>query len=825
MMDWLVFFAILFSFSVLAYQRASLSIWIVSYTILLLLFTRLTHVSSTTTLVLWIIFAVIIGFFLIHKLRCFLVTKYILKFYQKNKPAMSRTEREALNAGTIGWEGELFQGRPNWHRLLHLPKATLTQEEEAFIAGPVETLCQMIDDWEITHKLCDLPPELWQFLKDQGFFALIIPKQYGGKEFSALAHSQILLKVYGKSTTVASTIAVPNSLGPAELLLHYGTDKQKEYYLPRLVRGEEIPCFALTGPESGSDAGAMTDKGIICWGEYEGKRVLGIQLSWDKRYITLAPVATLIGMAFKLYDPAHLIGQQDYLGITCALIPRETPGVSIGRRHFPCNIVFQNGPTQGKDVFIPMDAIIGGLSMVGQGWRMLMECLAAGRAISLPASAIGGGKVIAYAAGAYARIRHQFNLPIARFEGIEEVMARMMGRIYIMDAARRFTVEQIDAGEKPAVASAITKYHVTELGRMVANDAMDIHGGKGICLGPKNYLGRFYQSAPIAITVEGANILTRNMIIFGQGMMRCHPFVFAEFEAAQNPDPHQALNQFDKAFWRHTGFIISNFFRTFLLGLTAGRLASTPGKKLKRYFQQATRFSSAFALLTDITIMIYGGALKRKETVSARLGDIVSYLYLLSAIFKKYKDEGEPPEDLPIVRWSAIYCFYHIQQTIDVLLKNLPNTFLKIFLRFIIFPWGKRFNLPSDRLAHQVVQLFIAPTPSRTRLAEGAFLTATPSNVLGLIEDALIKVIEAEPLEKIVKLAVKEQKIPNDILTLTEQATVACQQKIITDDQLKKIMAAERARSLVIAVDDFDPAELTKTCHSQEGALGSGKSV
>ncbi len=809
MTGWIVFFVIIFSFSILAYQRASFSVSALSYAILLLLFTRLTDASTFTLILLWLIFAIIVGFFLINKPRYFLLTKHILKFYQKSKPSMSRTEREALNAGTIGWEGELFKGYPNWHDLLNLPKAQLTEEEEAFIAGPVETLCQMINDWDITHNRADLPPALWQFLKDQGFFALIIPKKYGGKAFSALAHSQILIKVYGKSTTVGSTIAVPNSLGPAELLLHYGTDQQKEYYLPRLARGDEMPCFALTGPEAGSDAGAMTDKGIICWGEYAGETTLGIRLNWNKRYITLAPIATVIGLAFKLYDPDHLIGQQEYLGITCALIPRETPGVSIGRRHFPCNIVFQNGPTEGKDVFIPLESIIGGLPMAGQGWRMLMECLAAGRAISLPASAIGGSKVLAYATGAYARIRHQFNLPIGYFEGVEEVLARMIGRTYIMDATRRFTVEQIDAGEKPALASAITKYHVTELGRMVANDAMDIHGGKGICLGPKNYLGRFFQSAPIAITVEGANILTRNMIIFGQGVMRCHPFVFAEFEAAHNPDPKQSIRQFDKAFWGHLGFIISHFFRTFLLSLTGGRLASTPHGKLKRYYQQATRFSSAFALLTDIAMMIFGGALKRKEYVSARLGDIVSYLYLLSAIFKKYKDEEEPQEDLPIVRWSCLYCFYQIQQTIDALLKNLPNKFLSVFLQFIIFPWGKKFNLPSDKLGHQVAQLFTAPTSSRSRLAKGAFLTADPSNVLALIEDALIKVIEAEPLEKIVKKAVKEQKIPNDILTLIEQATIACQQKIITDDQLKKIIAAEKARNLVIAVDDFDPLELT----------------
>jgi len=629
---------------------------------------------------------------------------------------------------------------------------------------------------------------------------------YGGKEFSAYAHSQILTKVYGRSTSVATTIAVPNSLGPAELLLHYGTQAQKDYYLPRLARGEEVPCFALTGPEAGSDAGAMTDRGTVCWGEYAGESMLGIRLNWNKRYITLAPVATVIGLAFKLDDPDHLIGKKTHLGITCALIPATTPGVTIGRRHFPCNIVFQNGPTQGNDVFIPLDWIIGGQERAGQGWRMLMECLAAGRAISLPASAIGGAKVLAYAAGAYARIRRQFNTPIGRFEGIEEVLARMMGYTYIMDATRTFTAGMIDLGEKPAVASAITKYHVTELGRAAANDAMDLHGGKGICLGPKNYLGRFYQSAPIAITVEGANILTRSMIIFGQGAMRCHPYILAEYIAAADADKAKSLLAFDQALLSHLKYLMTNTARTFILGLTCAYVAKVPDHSMRRYFQQATRFSAAFAFLADVSLLVLGGSLKRKENISARLGDILSNLYLLSAVLKQYTDQGSPPDDLPLVHWASQQCLYEIQQKIAELLKNFPNRWLAFFLKAIIFPYGQHFSKPSDKLAHQVAELFLGPTASRYRLSAGAFTSNVPGNMLAVVEDALQKVIAAEPIEKTLKKAHNDGRIEGG--TLIEQANAALAQKIISQADYDVLIAAESARSSVIAVDDFAPEEL-----------------
>lgn len=805
-MGWIWLLAFVVLFGMLAYNRAKLNVWSVAIVIFLLLMTRLSHFSLVGLLSAWIVTAALFLTLYMTSWRYKLISKPVFKFYRKVMPTMSRTEREALAAGTVGWEGELFRGNPRWNNLLNYPKPTLSDEEKAFLDGPVEVLCSMIDDWDITHNRADLPPEIWDFLKKEGFFSLIITKEYGGKAFSAYAHSQILTKVYGKSASVATTIAVPNSLGPAELLMHYGTTEQKNYYLPRLARGEEIPCFALTGPEAGSDAGAMSDHGIVCWGEYNGEKTLGLRLNFDKRYITLAPVATVIGLAFKMYDPDHLVGNKKDLGITCALIPRDIPGMSIGRRHFPVNIVFQNGPIHGKDVFIPIDWIIGGVKMAGQGWRMLMECLAAGRAISLPASSIGGAKMAVYTTGAYARVRRQFNVSIGKFEGIEEALARMTGYTYIMDATRSFTAAVIDSGEKPAIASAITKYHVTELGRIACNDAMDIHGGKGICLGPKNYIGRIYESVPIAITVEGANILTRNLIIFGQGAMRCHPYVFAEFEAARNKDEAEGLASFDKALMGHISFTISNLIRSLLLGLTGGRIAMAPDGKTKRYFQQATRFSAAFALIADISLLVLGGSLKRKESISARLGDILSELYLLSAVLKHYHDQGKNGDDLPIVRWAGLTCLYNIQQKFDELLKNFPNRWLKGLLRFLIFPWGKRFSKPSDRLGHKVALLMQDQTPSRYRLTEGTYVTAVPGNMIALMEDALTKAIAAEPVEKSLKTLVGEKLLENG--NMVNLARQAFDKQLINQDQLNIVLQSEEARQIVIAVDDFAPEEL-----------------
>jgi acyl-CoA dehydrogenase len=795
-MGWIWLLAFLFCFSALAYHRASLKVWTLSAIIFLVLLTRLGSYSPWFFLFLLIFLPLNIT-----SLRYKLFSKRALFIYRKVMPSMSRTEKEALAAGTVGWEGDLFCGNPDWKKLLAYPKPSLTEDEKNFIEGPVEKLCGMLNDWDITYIRKDLPPEVWQFLKDNGFFGLIVPKKFGGKEFSAFAHSQILTKIYSVSATAATTVAVPNSLGPAELLLHYGTTEQQNYYLPRLARGEEIPCFALTGPEAGSDAGAMTDKGYVCWGEFEGKKTLGIRLSWNKRYITLAPVATVIGLAFKLYDPEHLIGKQENLGITCVLIPRNTPGITIGRRHLPANTVFQNGPIQGKDVFIPVDWIIGGEKMAGQGWRMLMECLAAGRAISLPASSIGSAKALCYGTGAYAHVRRQFNVPIDHFEGIEEVLAKMTGYTYAMDATRTFTSCVIDTGEKPAVASAITKYHVTEMGRQVTIGGMDIHGGKAVCLGPQNYVSPFYQAAPIAITVEGANILTRSLIIFGQGAMRCHPYIFAELKAAQNKDDNQSLKEFDKALMGHMSFTFSNFVRSLLLGLTSARIVKSPRGKTRRYFQHLTRFSSNFALLADMSLIVLGGSLKRKESISARLGDILSYLYITSAVLKHYFDQGKQAEDLPIVRWIVETNFHAIQQKMSEVIKNFPSRPMAFILKCFLFPFGRRFVAPHDKLGQKVAELITTTSASRDRLTDMTYTTNTPGNMLSILQDALVKTLNAEPIEKIIKTAKQTTDLTGD--NLVELAQSALNKKIITAEQLNIILQADDARKKAIAVDDF----------------------
>lgn len=802
---WLLVFLGLFC--VLAYHRAALVIWSICLTLLLIFFTKFSNMIMVSA-VLWLAFLAIFIPLNVKTWRQRWVSQPLFAFYRKVMPVMSRTEREAISAGTVTWEGDLFRGDPDWQKLLSQPKATLSEEELAFLNGPVETLCGMLNDWDITHCRADLPPDVWRFIKDNGFFGLIIPKEYGGKQFSAYAHSQILIKVGGISITAGTSIAVPNSLGPAELLLHYGTQEQKDYYLPRLARGEEVPCFALTSPVAGSDAGSMTDHGIVCWGEYAGNKTLGIRLNFDKRYITLAPIATVIGLAFKLYDPEHLLGQKEDIGITCALIPRNTPGIQIGRRHFALNTALYNGPIHGKDIFIPIDCIIGGPEKAGKGWKMLMECLATGRAISLPASAVAGAKILTYAAGAYARIRQQFNMPIGKFEGIEEPLARIAAYTYIMDAARTLATAAIDVGEKPSVASAIIKYHVTEMGRQLACDGMDIHGGKGICLGPKNYIGRGYEATPIAITVEGANILTRNMIIFGQGVIRCHPYILPELDAARLQDPKAALVAFDQVIMKHIAFAISNIIRAFVLGLTGSKIVRAPQGKLKRFYQQATRFSSAFALLSDVSMLVFGGSLKRKESVSARLGDILSYLYLLSSVLKSYHDQGENAEDLPIVRYACLHCLYEIQERFNHIIKNFPNRALAFILKIIIFPLGQSFSKPSDALTHKVAKLLIAPTATRDRLSNGAFLSPTPENSMADIQDALIKSIAAEPIEKAIRVAKKEGIITG--YSALQLAQDALDKHVITMEEFDTYMHAEVARKKVIAVDDFASDELMK---------------
>jgi acyl-CoA dehydrogenase len=594
-----------------------------------------------------------------------------------------------------------------------------------------------------------MPPNVWEYIKEKRFFAMIIPKQYGGLEFSPLANSMVLAKIASRNATAASTIGVPNSLGPAELLLHYGTEEQKQRWLPRLASGDEIPCFALTSPRVGSDATALVDNGTVCKGTWEGQEIVGIRLNWDKRYITLAPVATVLGLAFKLYDPEHLIGETDEYGITAALIPTDLPGIDIGRRHLPVGIPFQNGPTRGHDVFVPLDAIIGGTKMAGQGWRMLVQQLAVGRSIVLPSNALGAASAAVYATGAYAKLRRQFNLPLGKFHGVGEAIARMAGNVYIMTAASRVTCTAITNGEKPAVPSAILKYHNTEMGRQVASDAMDVHGGKGIMLGPKNYLARGYESVPIAITVEGANILTRNLIIFGQGAIRCHPFVRAEMDAARDPDREAGLTTFDRLLFKHLGYGLSNAARSLVMAVTLARFTDVPvGGPTRRYYQHINRYSASFALITDAAMFTLGGELKRRELISARLGDILSYLYLASMVLKHYQDQGEPAEDLPLVEWSCRTVLSKTQEQVHGLLRNFPNRWVAAVLRFFIFPRGRTYSAPSDELGQQIVELIINPTPTRERLADNIYKTVEPTNQLGLLQQAMEIAEQVKPLER-----------------------------------------------------------------------------
>ncbi|ELM3719561.1 acyl-CoA dehydrogenase FadE [Aeromonas hydrophila] len=786
----------------MAYRRASLFTSTLATAAALIVGTLYGHVP----LLVWALCAVIAIPLNLVDFRRNQLTKPLFKLYKSIMPEMSRTEKEAIEAGTTWWEADLFAGNPNWKKLHAIPVSTLSAEEQAFMDGPVEEVCRMVNDWEVTHERADLSPEVWQYLKDHKFFAMIIKKKYGGLEFSAYAQSCVLQKLCGASAVLASTVGVPNSLGPGELLQHYGTDEQKDYYLPRLAVGKEIPCFALTSPEAGSDAGSIPDFGIIAKGEWEGEEVLGMRLTWNKRYITLAPIATVLGLAFKLRDPDHLLGDEEELGITCALIPTHIKGVEIGRRHFPLNVPFQNGPTRGKDVFVPLDFIIGGPAMAGQGWRMLVECLSVGRGITLPSNSTGGVKMLALATGAYSRIRRQFKLPIGKMEGIEEPLARLGGNAYIMGAAANLTVTGIDLGEKPSVISAIVKYHLTDRAQKCIIDAMDIHGGKAICMGPNNYLARGYQGAPIAVTVEGANILTRSMIIYGQGAIRCHPYVLPEMLAASHPDQEQALKDFDKAMFSHVGFAISNLVRSFWLGLTGARFAAAPFKdQTKGYYQQLSRLSANLAFLSDMAMGTLGGELKRKERVSARLGDVLSQLYLASSALKRYQDEGRQHADLPLLHWALQDALFKAQEAIDELLRNFPNRWIGLALRVIVLPLGRDLKRPSDKLDSQVARLLQTPSETRSRLALGQYLTREEGNPFGLLEQALDDVLSAEPLfEKVCKA----DGIKRPFMQLDKVAEIGLAQGVLNQTEADLLRRAEESRLRTINVDDFDPIDL-----------------
>jgi acyl-CoA dehydrogenase len=799
----------------LAYVQASGVAWAMASGIVVAAFTLIANTGNVATaviLVLWVLAVALLNF---TSLRRTLISNPLLVLFRRLLPPMSPTEREAIDAGTVWWDGQLFSGAPDWSALLAYPPPQLTAEEQAFLDIECEQLCAMVNDWETTHVWQDLSPPVWQYIRDKGFLGMIIPREHGGKAFSAYMHSQVIQKLSSRCSAAAVSVMVPNSLGPAELLLHYGTEEQKRHYLPRLARGEEMPCFGLTNPHAGSDAAAIPDIGIVCKGTWDGREVTGMRVTWEKRYITLGPIATLLGLAVRLYDPERLLGKEPDIGITCLLVPADTPGVNIGRRHLPLNAVFQNGPNWGTDVFMPLDWIIGGPAMAGQGWRMLMECLAAGRSISLPSSAVGCGKLAVRATGGYARIRSQFKLPIGRFEGVQEALARMGGHVYMMDAARRLTAAAVDLGEQPSVISAIVKYHLTERGRMVVNDAMDILGGKGICLGPSNFMGRAYQQLPIPITVEGANILTRCLIIFGQGAIRCHPYVLAEMRAAQEPDLGRASRDFDQALWRHVSFAVANKARSWLLGLSGAAFVRAPAgaaPETRRYYRQLTRFSSAFAFVADLSMLMLGGSLKRREQLSARLGDILSLMYLASAALKRYEDDGRPGEDLPLLHWAMQDALARIQSAFAGVFANYPNRLWGWSLRRIVFPLGLRFEGPSDRLGHDVARILISACAARDRLTAGMFLPRDESDVIAMIEAALVAAPAVEAIEEKIRAAQKAGSLEGD--RSDTPADGALEAGIISRDERAQLARFSRLHDEIIRVDHF-PGDFGRSAAGQ----------
>jgi acyl-CoA dehydrogenase len=722
------------------------------------------------------------------------LTRALFGWATRALPTLSETEREALEAGDVWWDADLFAGNPDWSKLLATPPAQLNEAEAAFLAGPVEELCAMVDDWRINWELRDLPPEVWAFLKRERFFGMIIPERYGGLGFSAFAHSEVVRKISTRSVATAVTVMVPNSLGPGELLHQFGTDAQRAYWLPRLAAGDEIPCFGLTSPEAGSDAAAMVDTGHVCRGTFDGREVLGIRLNWHKRYITLGPVATVLGLAFKLYDPEGLLGGREDLGITVALVPTGLPGVDIGRRHIPSFQMFQNGPTWGRDVFVPVDNIIGGPEMAGRGWQMLMSALAAGRGISLPSLSAAGAALTARTTGAYARVRHQFNLPIGRFEGVQRRLAGMAARAYLLDSARRLTCAGLDEGRKLAVVSAIMKAHATYRMRDSVNDAMDVHAGKAVIDGPLNYLGNLYRAVPVGITVEGANILTRNLIIFGQGAIRCHPWLLKEMLALAEPDRAAALAAFDAAFWAHVGHSLRTAFRAVARAWTGGRFAPAPDAgEATPHYRALGRYAAAFALVADMALLTLGGSLKRREMLSARLGDILSELYLMSAALKRWEDDSRPAEDLPLLEHCIRSGCVTIEERFAAVLDNLPARPAAWLLRLLVLPYGRRARGPSDRLTRSCAAVLLEPGPARDRLADGLFLGRGDDGIARL-ERAFDLVVRAEPVRR---------KLRDSGATDRHAAE---RSGAISPDEARQLADADAAVVRVVEVDDF-PAE------------------
>jgi acyl-CoA dehydrogenase len=803
-MIWIVVIVVVLLFGVLAYQGRSFAAWATGGGAALLGAWAAGSLPTGVLVTLVVAFTAAVALFGVAPLRRRVVTARLMPLVSRLLPKMGDTEKIALEAGTVWWDGELFSGNPDWRGLLEFRVAPLSERERAFLEGPVEELCDGLDDWEIVQR-GDLRPEAWDFLKRHRFFGMIIPEEHGGLGFSAAAHSAVIVKLASRSITAAVTVMVPNSLGPAELLLHYGTEPQKAYYLPRLALGEEMPCFALTGPEAGSDAAATQSTGVVCDGEYEGRKVRGMRLDWRKRYITLGPVSTVVGLAFRLRDPDHLLGEREDLGITCALIPSNLPGIDIGDRHDPLGIPFQNGPNVGRGVFVPLDFIVGGPRMAGQGWRMLMESLAVGRSISLPALAVGGAELAARVVSAYAMVREQFDTPIGRFEGVEELLARIGGLTYIMNAGRVLTAGAVDGGEKPAVLSAVVKTYLTEGMRTVVTDAMDLRAGAAICRGPRNILARAHQAAPIGITVEGSNILTRSMIIYGQGAIRCHPNAGEEIRAAAEGD----LARFDRALWAHVGFVFSTAVRSLLLALTNGRIVRPPTRgAAEQYFGRLTRLSNAFALVSDACMATLGGKLKRREKITGRLADALAWMFLASAALKRFHDSGQRGRDLPFVRWSCEHGIAETEKALLGVLDNLPNRPAAWLVRLLTFPVRPRLRGPDDALGGEVARALLDDAEARSALTRDIYVPKADEPGLGRLEAALAKAVAALEVERKIRDAVRAgliDRAPGD-----ELADRALEARVVTAEERERIREADEARDEVIRVDAFTPDEFAR---------------
>lgn len=801
MMEVLALLVLLGALGVAAYYRLSAKKWLSLLAVILVVFSFI--LPAAMSVILWVIWGIATTLLAIYPLRRQLFIQPFLVWFKKQLPPLTAAEKEALEAGGTWWEAEFFSGEPDWQRLLQLPTVNLRPDEQRFIEQQVNVLCQQIDDWEITES-GQLPDALWQFILEERFLGLTIPKTYEGWGFSAHAHSAIITKIASRSVSAAISVMVPNSVGAAEFIERYGTEVQKHYYLPRLAQGLEIPCFALTAPEAGSDASNIKDNGTVCYGEYEGKRVLGIRLNWNKRYITLGPIATLMGIAVKLYDPDHLLGQKNYLGITFCLVPGNLPGVQRGYRHQPTHMGFINGPIRGENVFIPIDNIIGGREACGQGWNMMMECLAVGRGISLPALATATAKICYRMSGAYAKIRQQFKRSIGDFEGVQLALARIGGLTYLCEATRLLTLIAIDQDIRPSVATAIAKYHLTEMGRQIINDALDIHAGRGVQNGPRNYLLNLYTAAPINITVEGANILTRSLIIFGQGVMRCHPYLIPELDAAGGADSPQKLKQFDRLLLSHLGFASQKMVRALVYGITQGSFIAVPhlSPALKKYYQQLTRMSNALAFATDWSLAVLGNQLKFKEAISSRLGDVLSFLYMGSAVLKYYQDYGDKDQDLAHVTWALDYCLYRIGLAFDQVFTNFPKPWLGKVLKRIIFPWGNPYSGPVDKNSFAIAEQMQQSSALRDRLTRGCYIGTDDQDILGRMDNALNSLTNVSAvLNKLVQ-AIKSGKIAAK-QSREEQIKEAAALGIISDKEADHLRQVAAICWDVIQVDEF----------------------